>query len=81
MRGHILLCSLDYMREHGQKIVPIVGLFWKGGARIFINNGVNGRWLEVLTEVDNAAYNQTAREQLGEAYAQWLASVAPKSSQ
>ncbi len=72
-------CSLDYMREHGQKIVPLDGMFWTEGAKTFINKGVNGRWRETLTADDNTAYTRMACEKLGEECANWLATGEPKS--
>ncbi len=72
-------CTLDYMRENGEKIVPIEGKFWTRGAKTFINKGVNGRWRDTLTPGDNEAYERVAREKLGEECAEWLASAKPGS--
>ena len=41
-----------------------------------INKGVNGRWREVLSPAENAAYERRAAEELGDACAQWLANGA-----
>ena len=40
--------------------VPLGGAFWDGGAQTFINKGVNGRWRDMLSAEDCAAY-QPAR--------------------
>ncbi len=66
-------CGFDYMKANATKSVPLGGLFWDGGAATFINKGTNGRWRDVLTAEDAARYERTAREELGEACARWLA--------
>lgn len=66
-------CSFDYMRDHGDKTVPLGGAAWEGGARTFVHKGVNGRWRDTLTAADNALYEERARHELGEACAHWLA--------
>ena len=45
-------CSIDYMRDHGDKTVPLGGAIFEGGAKTFINKGTNGRWRDVLTAQD-----------------------------
>jgi len=66
-------CSFDYMKTHAAKTVPLGGAFWDGGAQTFINKGTNGRWRDVLAAEDIARYEHTARQELGEACALWLA--------
>lgn len=66
-------CSFDYMKAHATKSVPLGGACWDGGAATFINQGTNGRWRDVLTDADCRRYEETARRELGEACAQWLA--------
>jgi aryl sulfotransferase len=46
------------------------------GAQTFINKGVNGRWREVLSAEENAAYQSRAVAELGTECAQWLAGGA-----
>lgn len=65
-------CSFDYMKAHGEKIVPFGGSLWKGGAKTFMHKGINGRWRNVLTGEDIEQYEQLAREQLGAECANWL---------
>ncbi len=67
-------CSFDYMKENATASTPMGGIFWDGGARTFINKGVNGRWRDVLPEADSAAYEARAIAELGEECARWLAS-------
>lgn len=66
-------CSFDYMKTHAAKTVPLGGAFWDGGAQTFINKGTNGRWRDVLTAEDVQRYERTARQELGEDCARWLA--------
>lgn len=67
-------CSIDYMRDHGDKTVPLGGAIFEGGAKTFINKGTNGRWRDVLNAEDNARYEAAARRELGDECAQWLLS-------
>ena len=45
-------CSFDWMKRNAAKSAPVGGTFWDGGAEVFINKGVNGRWSEVLTPAE-----------------------------
>ena len=65
-------CSFEYMREHGEKTVPLGGAIFEGGAKTFINKGVNGRWRSVLTAQDNQRYEDMARRELGAECAGWM---------
>jgi aryl sulfotransferase len=69
-------CSFDYMKTHAATAVPLGGAFWEGGAATFIHKGTNGRWRDLLTPDDCAAYEARAREELGENCAQWLKGAA-----
>ena len=66
-------CGFDYMKANATKSVPLGGAFWDGGAETFVNKGTNGRWRDILTAEDNAAYEARARAELGEDCAAWLA--------
>ncbi len=66
-------CTFEWMREHGEKIVPMGGAMWKGGTKTFINKGTNGRWKETLTEAESAEYEGKALAELGPECALWLA--------
>jgi aryl sulfotransferase len=65
-------CSFDYMKAHAANVAPLGGAIFEGGAAVFINKGVNGRWRDVLTDNDIADYEQKAREELGDECAAWL---------
>jgi aryl sulfotransferase len=66
-------CSFDYMKAHADQVAPLGGAIFDGGAPSFMNKGVNGRWRDVLTAADIAAYERTAEEKLGPDCARWLA--------
>lgn len=66
-------CSLDWMRAHGEKIVPAGGAVFKGGASSFLHKGTNGRWRDVLTAEDVREYEERALKELGPECAAWLA--------
>ncbi len=67
-------CTFDWMKKNAAKSVPLGGAFWEGGAETFINKGTNGRWVDTLTEADNARYETRAHKELGPACARWLSS-------
>jgi aryl sulfotransferase len=69
-------CSFDYMKAHADKVAPLGGVLWEGGAKTFINRGVNGRWKETLPLADSRAYERRAMQELGPACARWLAQGA-----
>jgi aryl sulfotransferase len=66
-------CSFDWMKRNASRSVPLGGLFWDGGAEVFINQGVNGRWLDTLTRVEAEEYEMRAERELGRDCARWLA--------
>ena len=66
-------CSFDYMKANATKSTPLGGMFWDEGAKVFIHKGQNGRWRDMLTAEDVAAYEKLAVEKLGEESAHWLA--------
>jgi aryl sulfotransferase len=66
-------CSFDWMKRHATKSVPLGGAFWDAGAQVFINQGKNGRWTDVLTPAESAEYEAMAVEKLGPECARWLA--------
>lgn len=66
-------CTFDYMKAHASLYAPLGGSVWEQGADTFIHKGVNGRWRDVLTPADCAAYEHMAVEKLGPDCARWLA--------
>jgi aryl sulfotransferase len=66
-------CSFEWMKRNATKSVPLGGAFWDGGAEVFINKGVDGRWADTLSASEIAKYERRAVEQLGAECARWLA--------
>jgi aryl sulfotransferase len=71
-------CSFAWMKKNAVKSVPLGGAFWDAGAEVFINQGVNGRWANLLTAEDVAEYEARAVEELGSDCAHWLATGAQR---
>lgn len=67
-------CSFNWMKKNATKSVPLGGAFWDGGAEVFINKGVNGRWVDILTADESTEYEARAARVLGSECARWLAS-------
>jgi len=65
-------CSFAWMKANATASAPLGGVFWDGGAQVFINKGTNGRWRDVLTDDDSRRYEAMAVDRLGEACAAWL---------
>ena len=66
-------CTFDYMKGHADQMAPLGGSIFDGGGASFINKGVNGRWKDVLSAEESAAYERKAVEELGPDCARWLA--------
>lgn len=65
-------CTFGYMKKHADKVAPLGGMFWEGGAATFINKGTNGRWRDVLTAEDLALYDAVVADRLPPDCAHWL---------
>jgi aryl sulfotransferase len=65
-------CSFAYMKANATPSTPLGGIFWDGGADNFIYKGTNGRWRDVLSEEESAAYEGRAVVELGPECAEWL---------
>lgn len=67
-------CStFEYMKKNATHIIPGAERAWKGGAKTFINKGTNKRWVDVLPKELSEKYEETAKIELGEECAHWLA--------
>ena len=53
------------MKRNAAKSVPLGGVLWDGGAETFIHKGTNGRWRDVLSAGESAAYEAKAKDLLG----------------
>jgi len=64
-------CTFDAMRARADEI----GTFWnfEGGAQSFLFKGTNGRWRDVLSDSEVAAYDRRAAELLPADALCWLA--------
>lgn len=65
-------CSFQWMKVHAPLVTPGGGVGWGDGGATFINKGTNGRWHDVLTPEDCAAYQARALAELGPDCARWL---------
>jgi aryl sulfotransferase len=66
-------CTFDHMKADPARYAPLGGFPWRDGADTFINKGTNGRWRDVLSPAQVAAYEATAIDRLGPDCARWLA--------
>jgi aryl sulfotransferase len=66
-------CTFDYMKANAVDVTPLAGAIFEGGAKTFINKGVNGRWRDRLSADDIAAYEHMAIKKLGAQCAEWVA--------
>jgi aryl sulfotransferase len=65
--------TFEYMKKNADKVAPLGGDIFEGGAGRFVYKGTNGRWRDILTEADCRHYEDEARRQLGEECARWVA--------
>ena len=65
-------CTFESMRARGTEIGQF-DLAFKGGADGFLFKGTNGRWRDVLTPAELAAYDRRAAELLPSDAVAWLA--------
>lgn len=65
-------CTFDYMKTNAEKVVPLGGALWNGGAKTFINKGTNGRWSDTLSAEESKEYEARAVKELGPDCAAWL---------
>ena len=66
-------CTFDYMKNNAEKVTPMGGALWHGGAKTFINKGTNGRWADTLSREECREYEARAVKELGPECAAWLA--------
>ena len=60
------------MKANAEMSAPFGGSIFEGGAKTFMNKGMNGRWKDVLLPEDIEQYEHVAREKLGVDCAYWL---------
>ncbi|CAN5135160.1 sulfotransferase domain-containing protein [soil metagenome] len=66
-------CTFDYMKANADRMAPLGGAIFEGGGKTFINKGSNGRWRDVLSAEESAAFEKKAVEELGAECAEWFA--------
>lgn len=66
-------CGFDYMKRNAEAVGPLGARNLVGGSASFFHKGSNGRWREVLTDQDIAAYEQAVAANLDPDCARWLA--------
>ena len=65
-------CSFHYMKANAALSAPFGGDIFKGGGKAFMNQGLNGRWVDLLSSEDIERYENVAQEKLGVDCAVWL---------
>ncbi|WP_428264356.1 sulfotransferase domain-containing protein [Haliangium sp.] len=66
-------CGFTYMKQNADHLIPLAGEIFQGGAKSFINKGTNGRWRDVLSADELAAYDALVAARLPPDAARWLA--------
>ncbi len=64
-------CTFERMRD-GEARIGIVDMVFKGGLKNFVFKGTNGRWRDVLTADELAAYERRVAEMLASDCAAWM---------
>jgi aryl sulfotransferase len=64
-------CTFERMRE-GEVRLGAVDMVFKGGLKTFVFKGTNGRWRDVLTADELAAYRRRVAETLPLDAAAWM---------
>ena len=64
--------SIEAMREAAETYVPDAGASWQGGAKTFINRGINGRWKDILSQDELMLYDLACDKILSPDCRDWL---------
>lgn len=64
--------SFETMKRQGGEMMPTLSMAFDRGADRFINQGVNGRWKDVLTDADLERYAALVRRKFTPAQAAWV---------
>ena len=64
-------CTFERMRE-GEARIGAVDMLFKGGLKTFVFKGTNGRWRDVMTADELAAYERRVAEKLTPECAAWM---------
>jgi aryl sulfotransferase len=69
--GIVERCSFDWMKTNADRIGDFGSLF-VGGGQSFFYKGTNGRWKDVLSADELAAYEKRSRESMPAELKEWL---------
>ncbi|MGB9142489.1 MAG: sulfotransferase domain-containing protein, partial [Aestuariivirga sp.] len=64
--------GFETMKRHGDKLMPIVDIMFKGGKDRFFNKGQSGRWKDIFSSQDLAVYDAKLAAKLPPACIRWL---------
>ena len=64
--------SFEAMKADGKALLPKIGEHFDKGSERFLNKGTNGRWRDILTDVDLERYDAVFRRKVSPACADWL---------
>ena len=68
----VAAAMFDTMKKAGDRLMPGAKMMLSGGSGEFFYKGTVGRWREVLSSEQLAAYDRTVREQCPPALVNWL---------
>ena len=78
-RGIAEAVALGNVKKNAERIVGDMSSFFEGGAQTFLHKGTNGRWRDVLSEVELAQYRDAMARTLDPECARWLEQGGPVS--
>lgn len=64
--------GFERMKDQGAALLPGIEMAVRGGHQTFLNQGINGRWRDVLTKDDVARYRERAAAELSPGLNDWL---------
>jgi aryl sulfotransferase len=72
MKEIVAAADFSAMRAQGDVLMPFAADAWDEGAKRFLYKGTNGRWKDVLTPADLAAYDARIKAEFTPGLAAWL---------
>jgi len=64
--------TFAHMRAAADILIPEAKRIFRGGAATFFHKGTNGRWRDVLNDVDLELYSRAAERELSPVCRKWL---------
>jgi aryl sulfotransferase len=68
----VAAASFESMRENGSILMPHAEMAWEGGAKTFLHKGTNGRWRDIISKDDLAAFDAKVKANFSPALAAWI---------